>query len=260
MNFLITGAARGIGRGLARSLLLAGHRRLHTASLACNWADRRAYESEVVDLADREQLKAAVKNVREFCGGRLDVLVNNAFPTPHTWADGKTMEDPDADIEAQWDAKVAVGLTAPFLLSRLCVPLLRRDDPAERPGCIINISSTRARQAENDHEAYSAVKAGLLGLTTSMAVSLGHRHKIRVNALSLSWINAANECKAADEGGVKWEDELTVADHAWHPGGKVGRIEDVVKAVLFAAESDFLTEENITLDGGVSKKMVYPEE
>ncbi|KZV98780.1 3-oxoacyl-reductase [Exidia glandulosa HHB12029] len=274
MNYLITGAGRGIGRGLARLLLSRGNRVFlvdsnaaelsHTISLAKGWVASTsspvaAFASAVADLSQRDQLTRAVQEAARFFDSKLDVLINNAFPTPHVWADGRTMEDPDADIEAQWDTKLAVGLTAPFLLSRLCVPLLKRSS-SSTPGCIINISSTRAKQAEDDHEAYSAVKAGLLGLTQSMAISLGHRHNIRVNALSLGWIHVGNENVDADARGAKWEDDLAEVDHKWHPAGRVGQVEDVLKAVLFLVESGFVTGEEIVLDGGVTKKMVYPEE
>lgn len=302
LNFLITGAGRGIGRGLARNLLRQGHRCFltdvneeelqHTLSLAAQWtssvqsarstagsrsdtsptpSDAPDVHGVVLDLRDRRATKAMIEQVTRVFDGRLDCLVNNAFSTPHVWRedgkmeDGVDVEDAEDKIMEQWDEKVAVGLTAPFYLSRLCVPLLSKKQqhgqgaPAAAAGSIINISSTRANQAEDDHEAYSAIKAGLLGLSRSMAVSLGHRHGIRVNSLVLGWISVDNENRSADEQGTTWEQGLTEEDHRWHPAGRVGRVEDVYKAVRFLVESDFVTGEEIVLDGGVTRKMVYPE-
>ncbi|KAF2202382.1 NAD(P)-binding protein [Delitschia confertaspora ATCC 74209] len=322
LTMLITGGARGIGRGLVRHFVQSGHRVFtldsdleelqNTVSLALKqWipeAESRDRNSGIkpltrfaaltVDLKDRGAIIDAVGSVAQFCGenGKLDVLINNAMPGPHTWSDGRVMEDADAAIMVEWDEKVQVGLTAPFQLSRLCVPLLKVDedepsvpnpqlnpeeggdgvqetskeaerDPAtmtntktkQKPGCIINISSTRAHQSEPDHEAYSAVKAGLLGLTQSLSISLGQRHNIRVNAIIPGWIHVGNENRKADAEKKQWVDGLTREDMNWHPAGRVGKVEDIIKTVEFLIESEFVTGEEIRVDGGVGRRMVYPE-
>ena len=170
------------------------------------------------------------------------------------------MEGEGDDIETEWDLKIAIGLTAPFILSRLCVPLLvAGSSTSGSPGTIINISSTRAYQAEADHEAYSTAKAGILGLTQSMSISLGHRHKIRVNAIIPGWIHVENESKAADEKGTAWEEGLSKDDIEWHPAGRVGKSEDIVRAAEYLIESGFVTGQEVVVDGGVGRKMVYPE-
>ncbi|KAI4725189.1 NAD(P)-binding protein [Aureobasidium sp. EXF-10728] len=254
MNYLVTGAGRGIGRGLTRNLLARPGNRSSNI-------DSSPFKGKVVDLCNRDEIKTVVREVNDFFGGRLTCLVNNAFATPHVWKDDKGIEDDISsdEIMDQWDVKIAVGLTAPFLLSRLCVPMLKRKDEGSSAGCIINIASTRANQAEDNHEAYSAAKGGLLGLTQSMAISLGHRHNIRVNAIIPGWISVEDENKSADEEGTKWEEGMTDQDHSWHPAGRVGKVEDVYKAVKYLVESDFVTAENMVLDGGVSRKMYYPE-
>ncbi|KAJ6256446.1 hypothetical protein Dda_8947 [Drechslerella dactyloides] len=268
MNYFITGAARGIGRGLSHRLLARGHR---VFLLDANLAELQNTATQLLtssippdriktshtDLADRAALAAAVSSAQAFFDGRIDVLIHNAFPTPHTWPDGASMDSQDVDILADWDRKLAVGLTAPFLLTRLCIPLLA--STPDSPGTVIHISSTRAHQAEENHEAYSAVKAGLLGLTQSMAVSLGQKYKIRVNAISPGWIHVEDENAAADVASRPWSDGLTAQDHAWHPAGRVGKVDDILKAVDFLVDSDFVTGAEIVVDGGVTKKMVYPE-
>ncbi|KAF2106112.1 short-chain dehydrogenase/reductase-like protein SDR [Lophiotrema nucula] len=268
LNILITGGARGIGRGLLRHFIRSGNSVLildsnkdeleHVKSIAPTWPSNKssAWHALHCDLSDRELIKGAVQDAKRIFDGKLDVLINNAIPTPHVWSEGRAMEDDSEDIMDEWDLKVAVGLTAPFMLSRLCVPMLRASDP---PGCIINVSSTRAYQAEPDHESYSAVKAGILGLTQSMAVSLGHRHKIRVNAIIPGWINVENEKKAADDAGSKWENGLSSEDMEWHPAGRVGQVDDIAKAVEYLISAKFSTGQEIVVDGGVTRKMVYPE-
>jgi NAD(P)-dependent dehydrogenase (short-subunit alcohol dehydrogenase family) len=183
-------------------------------------------------------------------------LINNAFPTDLVIAENKTMEAACEDIETEWDLKIAIGLTAPFLLSRLCIPMLAvGNSTPNSPGTIINMSSTRAYQAESDHEAYSAVKAGLLGLTHSMSVSLGHR----VNAIIPGWIHVMNESKPGDESGSKWSDGLTEDDAEWNPSGRVGKVEDIAKAVEYLVGNEFVMGQEVVVDGGVGRKMVYPK-
>ena len=92
-----------------------------------------------------------------------------------------------------------------------------------------------------------------------MIVSLGHRHKIRVNAIIPGWIHVANENKAADDGNVKWEEGLSKEDTAWHPSGRVGKVEDIAKAVEYLIGNEFVTGQEVVVDGGVGRKMVYPE-
>jgi NAD(P)-dependent dehydrogenase (short-subunit alcohol dehydrogenase family) len=112
--------------------------------------------------------------------------------------------------------------------------------------------------AEPDNEPYSATKSGLLGLNQSMAVSLAPRG-IRSNAILPGWINVTNECKSADQSGQSWEDGLSKDDHQWHLTGRVGKVEDVLQAVEYLVEAEFVTGAEIVVDGGVTRKMVYPE-
>ena len=271
LKILITGGARGIGRGLFRHFLTSGHHVIildnnkvqldHVKTLAPKWAgDKATWRALQCDLSKRSELKTAVEQVSQLFTNSLDVLINNAFPTTLHLADDKRIESSDNSIEDEWDLKLAIGLTAPFLLTRLCVPLLAAGSSTTgSPGTVINMSSTRAYQAEDDHEAYSAAKAGLIGLTQSSAVSLGHRHKIRVNAIIPGWVHVMNECKAADEKGEGWEEYLSKEDQEWHPAGRVGTVGDVARAAEYLVESGFVTGQEVVVDGGVGRKMVYPE-
>ncbi|KAK1082913.1 hypothetical protein LTR48_006665 [Friedmanniomyces endolithicus] len=230
-NFLISGAGRGIGRGLSRLLLQQGHR---------------------VFLLDvnKEELEHAVAKL----SGHLDVLINNAANT--TGVGGSHLADLTLEV---WNASIETNLTAPMLLSQHCLPMLQKSASRPHGGCIIHMSSTRAFMSEPNNEPYSATKAGLLGLTQSMAVSLAPQ-RIRVNAILPGWINVTDECKQADESGQKWEDGLSKDDHEWHLTGRVGRVEDVLRAVQYLCDADFATGVEMIIDGGVTRKMVYPEE
>jgi NAD(P)-dependent dehydrogenase (short-subunit alcohol dehydrogenase family) len=270
LKILITGGARGIGRGLFRHFLRAGHSVYvldsntaeleHLEKTAHTWKNQAIWRTSLCDLRDRTKVKAAVEDVTSVFDGKLDVLINNAMSTEGVGA-GRPMEDDSDDIMNDWDTKIAVGLTAPYLLSRLCVPLLKAGSSTTgSPGTIINISSTRAYQAEDNHEAYSAAKAGLLGLTQSMSVSLGHRHKIRVNAILPGWIHVMNERAEAHDLSTAWEEGLTKEDADWHPAGRVGQVDDIARAVEYLIGSGFVTGQEVVVDGGVGRKMVYPEE
>lgn len=264
LNYLITGAGRGIGRGLSRALLQKGHRVFlldnnseelehHAQALAQNHRQGEAFEVQDCNLRKLDEIKSAVTKASTFFDGHLDVLVNNAAYTGAVGAANASNITPE-----QWNASVETNLTAPLFLSQYSMPMLQKHGPRTSGGCIIHMSSTRSFMSEPDNEGYSATKAGLLGLTQSMAVSLAPQG-IRVNAILPGWINVTNECKQADETGQKWEDGLTKGDHEWHLTGRVGKVEDILKAVEYLADNDFVSGSELTVDGGVTRRMVYPE-
>lgn len=270
MNFLITGAGRGIGRGLSRHLLSAGHRVFlldfnatelnHTTSLlGKTHRHRQDFDSSVTDVGDPAQVQSAVDKAKDLFGDEgLDCLVNNAAYTGGVG--GTKLEDMTLE---EWQKSLNTNLTGPMLMTQACLPLLSKEDSSSgqrRPsgGCVIHMSSTRAFQSEPHNEAYSTTKAGLVGMAQSMAVSLSARG-IRVSAVVPGWIHVENECKAADEAGRRWEDGLSEEDGRWQLTGRVGRVEDVVKAVVYLAENEGVTGVEMVVDGGVTRKMVYPE-
>lgn len=242
---LVTGAARGIGLGIAAWLIAEGWRVVvadieqeRGAKVAAALGERAWFVA--LDVADEGQVEAAVAQViGQF--GRLDALVNNAGLAT---AQGQPLE---SLALAEWRKVLGVNLDGPMLMAKHCAPYLR-----EQQGAIVNIASTRARQSEPHSEAYAASKGGLLALTHALAVSLGP--EVRVNALCPGWIDAR-------DAHVREAEPLSAADHEQHPVGRVGTVEDVAACVawLLGGNAGFLTGEAITLDGGMTRKMIYLE-
>ena len=240
---LVTGAARGIGLGIAAWLVCEGWQ-VVLADLDRERGSRVAKALGegawfvTMDVADEEQVTLGVAQVLgQF--GRLDALVcNAAVADPHNI----TLEALDL---AYWNRVLAVNLSGPMLLAKHCAPYLRAHG-----GAIVNLTSTRAGQSEPDTEAYAASKGGLLALTHALAISLGP--EIRVNAVSPGWIDARDPS-------VRRAEPLSDVDHAQHPAGRVGTVEDVAAIVawLLSRNTGFITGQEFVADGGMTKKMVY---
>ena len=131
-----------------------------------------------------------------------------------------------------------VGVAAPFYLSKL----FKNHFP--KGSSIVNISSTRDSMSQPQTESYSAAKGGIAALTHSLAISLGPR--VRVNAISPGWINTTDE-------------EFGGSDASQHPAGRVGRPDDIASMVLYLCsdEAGFITGQNIVIDGGMTRQMIY---
>ena len=187
------------------------------------------------DLSDPAQCDTAVEAAAGRFG-RVDILINCAGLSRNGSPYDLTLDD--------WDYVLNTNLRAAFLMSRAAAKHMR----LVGGGNIVNIASTRALMSEANTEAYSASKGGLLALTHAMAMSLAPDH-IRVNSISPGWI-----C-------VDGYEKLSVADHKQHPAGRVGRPLDVARACLYLCEegNDFITGENIVIDGGMTRKMIYVE-
>lgn len=249
---LVTGGAQGIGRGVVTHMLHRGWR------VIVFDADREALdalEEELpemasslrcfeVDVSSEEQVAAAFAQLAED-GEGLDALVNNA-----ALADPYNAPLEELELEV-WQRYIDVNLTGYFLVSKYAIPLLR-----ERRGAIVHMASTRAHQSEPHHEAYASAKGGVVALTHAMAISLGP--EIRVNTILPSWIEVSALKKPSEREQV----ELSEEDHAQHPVGRVGRASDIAQAVAFlvdGAASGFMTGQELVLDGGMTKKMIYTE-
>jgi NAD(P)-dependent dehydrogenase (short-subunit alcohol dehydrogenase family) len=245
---VITGGAQGIGKAIVRRLLQDGW------TVVVLDADTEALEAArgeleplgpvtvlPTDVAEAEQLERAFEAIATLAPQGLDGLFNVA---------GILREAPPEELAlSDWNRVIATNLTGAFLASRLAAPLLRR-----RGGAIVNIASTRAAMSEPHTEAYSASKGGLVALTHALAISLGP--DIRVNAVSPGWIDVSRWGSPPD---ARAADKLSTEDHAQHPVGRVGRPEDVAGLAVWLAGPDagFVTGQEFTLDGGMTRKMIY---
>ncbi len=239
---VVTGGANGIGRALVRGLLREG------AYVAFLDADKSAGERVAAenpartlfvqgDAADQAALAAFAGAVLGRFS-RVDCIVNNACVTRRGLLSGCTFE--------QFDYVLRLGVAAPYELTRLFMGSLG-------PGAaVVNIASSRAYMSQADTESYSAAKGGILALTHAMAVSLSGR--ARVNAVCPGWIETA--AFQGDGSGTAVHSE---ADRLQHPAGRVGEPKDIVDAVLFllSSRAGFITGASLTVDGGMTKNMIY---
>jgi len=245
---IVTGGAQGIGKGIARHLLAAGHAVvIADIDTEAGEETRQEYRgsSELLfiptDVADENSVSECVsRSIDRF--QRLDVLINNAgIAHAHSGPVEKLSLH-------SWNKVIATNLTGCFLMVKHAIPHLRRTK-----GAIVNIASTRAFQSEPDTEPYSASKGGLVSLTHSLAISLGP--DIRVNCISPGWIDASTWKKTS----AQKTSSLSADDHAQHPAGRVGIPADIAELVgyLISDSAGFVTGQNFIADGGMTKKMIY---
>ena len=217
---VITGGARGIGKCMCQSFRLAG------ANVCV--IDILDNDYFVGDIADKAILDSfAEKVIKDY--GRVDFLINNAKPRTKGISCG-TYDD--------FDYAMKVGVTAPFYLAKLFMPYFREG------ASIVNISSSRDRMSQPETESYTAAKGGISALTHALAVTLSG--KVRVNSISPGWIDTDYT-------------EYEGADAVQHPAGRVGNPLDIANMVLYLCSdmAGFITGENICIDGGMTRQMIY---
>jgi NAD(P)-dependent dehydrogenase (short-subunit alcohol dehydrogenase family) len=248
---VVTGAARGVGRGIAEQLVaedwqvvLADVDASAIASTAAVLGARGAVESVVCDVSIESEVIALMARAGAVAAGGLDGLVTCAgIANP-----GRTPIE--AQLLEHWDRMLAVNLTGTMLCVKHAVPLLRG-----RQGSVVTMSSTRAHQSEPNTEAYSASKGGVLALTHALAISLGPA--IRVNCVSPGWIDTS----ATKPGPSSGRPTLRPVDHWQHPVGRVGIPADVAMlvALLLSSATTFITGQEFVVDGGMTVKMIYED-
>ena len=217
---VVTGGAKGIGKAIAEEFRKAG---AHVCVI-----DLLPTEYYVGDLADQTVLEDFARKVIEDYG-HVDHLINNALPL---------MKGLDQCSYEEFNYALRVGVTAPFYLSKLFAPYFA-------PGAsIVNISSSRDLMSQPQTESFTAAKGGISALTHALAVSLAG--KVRVNAIAPGWIDT----------------DYTVyegPDATQQPAGRVGNPMDIANMALFLCsdKAGFITGENICIDGGMTRQMIY---
>ena len=217
---VVSGGARGIGKCICDEFEKAG-------AVVCviDLLDNPYF---VGDLSDKKTLERfSEKVISEY--GRVDILINNAAPASYG-IENATYED--------FEYALRVGVSAPFYLSKLFMPYFGEN------ASIVNISSSRDRMSQPGTESYTAAKGGISALTHALAVSLAG--KVRVNSISPGWI---------DNGYKVYEG----ADAVQQPVGRVGNPLDIANAVMYLCSdmAGFITGENICIDGGMTRQMIY---
>ena len=276
-HVLITGGGAGIGRCLVLSYAQAGaavsffdqNQAAGEETLAIlreQQLSARFWSLDVADVAARDH---TVAELLAHTSGRLDILINNAAianahaanlfaavemspnvcPTPGKLGDSHPLATSLGQPQPHpFDQVLAVNLAAPFHLTRLLTPAL-----IAAKGCVINLASTRAFMSEPDSEGYAASKGGIVALTHAMAISLG-QHGVRVNSIAPGWIDTT-DWQLGRPDPAFWP----AAEHAQHPAGRIGVPADIAAACFYLSGPDagFVTGENIVIDGGMTRKMIY---
>jgi NAD(P)-dependent dehydrogenase (short-subunit alcohol dehydrogenase family) len=236
---VITGGANGIGRCIAESFLR------HGANIAVIDTDGNAGEQLMIqseesrclfycgDITEERVLTEFSRLVIEKYG-RIDCLINNACLSKGGILSGCGFED--------FNYVLKLGVTAPYMLAKLFLEHFRPG------GSIVNISSTRVYMSQPDTESYTAAKGGITALTHALSISLAGR--VRVNAISPGWIDTARAGNTA---------AISIEDKRQHPAGRIGAPQDIADMVLFlcSERAGFITGENIVIDGGMTKQMIY---
>lgn len=234
---LVTGASSGMGQATARMLAEEGARVFTAQRGACE------HEAIAADFADPEAPARVIDHVAQ-AAGQLDILINNAG----VMREGTVEETSEAD----WQLQMQVNLTAPFLLTRYAMPLLKQGG-----GAIVNVGSIEGLGSNPRHPAYCASKAGLHGLTRAVAVDHGP-DGVRCNAVAPGWIDTPLNVDFIESMGdpAQFRQEIGRI----HPVRRTGAPEEVAKLICWLAsdEAGFVTGQIYTIDGGRTAQLSLP--
>lgn len=238
---IVTGAAQGIGRSVATHFAKAGANVVIADlehDLGVQLAGELQKEGYSAIFAETDvRSEESVTQLMEMAAarfGEIHILINNA-------GKGKWISPLELSLE-DWDDIINTNLRSVFLCSREAAKRMNSG------GAIINLASTRAVMSEPNSESYAATKGGILALTHALASSFSELN-ITVNSISPGWIETGDY------------DALRPSDHAQHFSNRVGKPDDIARACLYLAnpENNFITGTDLTIDGGMTKKMIYEE-
>ena len=217
---VVTGGAQGIGKAIVDSFREQG--------VSVYVIDKQPGDWFVGDVSDKETLEKFASYVIEK-SGHVDYVINNALPL---------MKGIDECSYEDFQYALSVGVTAPFYLTKLLMPYFSKE------ASVVNIASSRDRMSQPQTESYTAAKGGIAALTHAMALSLAG--KARVNSISPGWIDTTGS-------------DISGADAVQQPVGRVGKPEDIASMVMYLCsdKAGFITGENICVDGGMTKLMIY---
>lgn len=239
----VTGGAEGIGKAVVIAYCNAGNYHVAFCDQNETTGEQTAKESGAifyqVDVSDKESLERCMQHIF-ILWGDIDIIINNAGISKFSPLTETSIED--------FDKILSVNLRPAFITSRQLAIHRKSQTSSNLFGRIINICSTRYLMSEPGSEGYAASKGGIYSLTHALALSLSEWH-ITVNSIAPGWIQNHDY------------ELLRPEDHAQHPSGRVGKPEDIARMCLFLSQekNDFINGENITIDGGMTKKMTYIE-
>lgn len=241
---IVTGAAQGIGKEIATQYARSGANvviadvNAQLGEEVCKELVEQGLSAFFIltDVRREKDVSLLMTKTIELYK-KIDILINNAGIF-------RPVSPYDLSLE-QWAEVINTNLRSVFLCSREAAKFMRLN---ERGGAIVSMASTRAKMSEPHTESYAASKGGIVALTHALACSFAPDH-IRVNCISPGWIETGNY------------NALKEIDHSQHFSGRVGKPEDIAKACFYLTDerNDFVTGIDLTVDGGMTKKMIYEE-